>query len=43
MTARDLSWGQRERFAELDFNSVLVRPDGRGVVAVDGLIVLRFE
>lgn len=43
MTGGDLSWEQRERFAELDIYSVLVRPDGQGVVAVDALVVLRFE
>ena len=32
-----------ERLAELDLNPVIVRPQGRGVVAVDALIRLRKE
>jgi hypothetical protein len=32
-----------ERLAELDLNPVIVRPQGRGAVAVDALIRLREE
>ena len=37
----ELAWAMRERLAELDINPLLVRPQGRGVVAADALIVLR--
>jgi acetyltransferase len=36
-----MAWTQRERLAELDVNPLLVLPQGRGVVAVDALAVLR--
>jgi acyl-CoA synthetase (NDP forming) len=37
----DMAWLMRERLAELDINPVLVRPKGKGVVAVDALLVLK--
>jgi succinyl-CoA synthetase beta subunit len=37
----ELAWVMRDRLAELDINPLLVRPEGRGVVAADGLLVLR--
>jgi len=37
----ECAWAMRERLAELDLNPVLVRPQGKGVVAVDALMVLR--
>ncbi len=36
-----LAWQARDRIAEIDINPVIVRPRGRGVVAVDALIVLK--
>jgi acyl-CoA synthetase (NDP forming) len=36
-----LAWDQRERIVELDINPLMVRPQGKGVVAADALIVLR--
>ena len=36
-----LAWHQRERLVELDINPLLVRPEGRGVVAADALVVFR--
>ena len=36
-----LAWTARERIEEIDVNPLLVLPQGRGVVAVDGLIVLK--
>ena len=36
-----LAWTARERIGEIDVNPLLVLPQGRGVVAVDGLIVLK--
>ncbi len=37
----EFAWTMRERLAELDLNPVLVRPQGKGVVAADALVVLR--
>jgi acetyltransferase len=37
----ELAWTLRERLSELDINPLLVRPQGRGVVAADALVVLR--
>jgi acetate---CoA ligase (ADP-forming) len=37
----ELAWAMRDRLAELDINPLLVRPEGRGVVAADALLVLR--
>jgi acyl-CoA synthetase (NDP forming) len=35
-----LAWALRERIAELDINPLIVRAEGKGVVAVDALLVL---
>lgn len=35
------AWAQRGRLAELDINPLFVRPQGKGVVAGDALVVLR--
>ncbi len=35
------AWAGRDRLEEMDVNPVLVRPEGKGVVAADALIVLR--
>ncbi len=37
----ELAWTLRERLSELDINPLLVRPQGRGVIAADALVVLR--
>ena len=37
----ELAWSLRDRLTEMDMNPVLVRPQGRGVVAADALVVLR--
>lgn len=37
----ELAWKLRDRLAEMDVNPLLVRPQGRGVVAADALVVLR--
>jgi acetyltransferase len=37
----ELAWLFRDRLVEMDINPVLVRPQGRGVIAADALIVLR--
>jgi acetyltransferase len=39
--ASTMGWALRERIAEIDFNPLLVRPRGHGVVAADALVVLR--
>jgi acetyltransferase len=36
-----LAWQERERLVELDINPLMVRPEGRGAVAADALVVLR--
>ena len=36
----EFAWQARDRLAELDINPLLVRPRGKGVVAVDALVVL---
>jgi hypothetical protein len=37
----ELAWLLRDRLAEMDMNPVLVRPQGRGAVAADALMILR--
>lgn len=37
----ECAWAMRDQLEELDLNPVLVRPKGKGVVAVDALMVLR--
>ena len=37
----ELAWLTRDRLAEMDVNPVLVRPQGRGAVAADALMILR--
>jgi acetyltransferase len=41
VAASEFAWLMRERLAELDLNPVLVREQGKGVVAADALVVLR--
>ena len=36
-----LAWAEREYLAEIDLNPILVRPEGRGCVVADALIVPR--
>lgn len=36
-----LAWHLRDRLVELDVNPLMVRARGQGIVAVDGLVVLR--
>lgn len=37
----NMAWAMRDRIQELDINPLFVRPKGMGVVALDGLVVLR--
>ena len=37
----ELAWLTRDRLAEMDVNPVLVRPQGRGAVAADALMIIR--
>jgi hypothetical protein len=38
LAVSDLALAQRQVLAELDINPLIVRPRGRGVVAVDALL-----
>jgi acyl-CoA synthetase (NDP forming) len=41
VSVSQMAWELRERLQELDINPLFVRPEGMGVVAADGLAVLR--
>lgn len=36
-----MAWQLRDRLQELDINPIFIKPSGQGVVAADGLVVLR--
>lgn len=40
-TLAGLAWAERDHLAEIDLNPILVRPEGRGCVVADALIVPR--
>jgi hypothetical protein len=37
----DFAWAERDHFAEIDVNPIVVRERGRGSIVVDALIVAR--
>ena len=37
----ELAWSRKDHIEEIDINPLIVRPRGRGTIAVDALVVLK--